>query len=236
MGHRAWDYRTERADYLVSLFSGDVKTPTKTLQATRKETLSTKSVKIWNGKALNMNLLQESKWDQNQSISMLGLNRHSCKNDLWQRAQLCSDTLRYTSVKKHTWALYSAPFTPARFRALWNPHLWTANLIIVTNHQTVGEYLRVTLACRSQHICLNSSTSAWGLSCCILIFERVADFRFHRNTPLCGGGLHLGSNYANRPELTLIHCCVCFSDLPTGTYSTLGVFRFDIFHPASSHY
>lgn len=100
----------------------------------------------------------------------------------------------------------------------------------------VGERFRVTLACRSQHICLNSSASAWSLSWCILILERVAGFRFHRNAPFCGGGLHLGSNYTNRPELPLIHCCVCFSDLPTGTYSTLRVFWFDTSHPASSHY
>lgn len=52
----------------------------------------------------------------------------------------------------------------------------------------------------------------------------------------CGLGLHLGSNYTNRPELTLIHCRVCFSDLFTRTYNTLRVFRFDIFHPASSCY
>lgn len=113
---------------------------------------------------------------------------------------------------------------------LGNPRLWTANLIIVSNHQRVGEFLRVTLAR------LDSSTSAWSLSWSILSFEQVADFHFHRNAPFCGRGLHLGSNYTNRPELTLIHCRVCSSDLPTGTYSTLGVFRFDIFHPASSHY
>lgn len=52
----------------------------------------------------------------------------------------------------------------------------------------------------------------------------------------CGLGLHLGSNYTNRPELTLIHRRVCVSDLFTRTYSTLRLFRFDIFHPASSCY
>lgn len=108
--------------------------------------------------------------------------------------------------------------------------------MIITNHQTLGECLRVTLACRSQHICLNSSTSAWSLLRCILIVERVADFQFHKTAPFRGRGLHLGSNYTNRPELTLIHCHVCFSDLPTGTYSTLRVFRLDIFHPAFSYY
>lgn len=40
----------------------------------------------------------------------------------------------------------------------------------------------------------------------------------------------------NRLYLTLIHSCVCFSDPLTRTYSTLRVFRVDIFLPApSSH-
>lgn len=105
------------------------------------------------------------------------------------------------------------------------------NLIFVTNRKTVGECGRPRF-----HFGLTTFTSAWSLSWCILIFARVIEFHFLYKCSFLSSRAHLGSNYNNRLELTLIHCRVCFSDLFTRTYSTLRLFRFDIFHPASSCY
>ena len=96
--------------------------------------------------------------------------------------------------------------------------------------QRVGDFLKFKLQlCKLLSVDMLLFASSWAISIHFLVQMANKGSIISWSSAVWR---QTGDYVYNRIYLTLIHSCVCFTDPLTGTYSTLRVFRVDIFLPA----